>query len=67
MVKQKGLETFRECSQKRNDDKLKIFLINRLSITVHDTCRKHYTNKKLFTAAMAAKQRRDFDIVVIIA
>ena len=60
LVKQKGLNTFRECSRKRNDGKSDKYLINRLSVTVHDACRKQYTNKKLIAVA----NRRGFDTVL---
>ncbi|KAG5890230.1 hypothetical protein JTB14_028771 [Gonioctena quinquepunctata] len=50
-VKEKGLETFRQASIKRKDNKYKL-LVGLKSIVVHDACRKRYNNEKLIAAAL---------------
>ncbi|KAG5869947.1 hypothetical protein JTB14_026234 [Gonioctena quinquepunctata] len=50
-VKEKGLETFRQSSIKRKDNKYKL-LVGLKSIVVHDACRKRYNNEKLIAAAL---------------
>lgn len=50
-VKEKGLETFRKSSVKRNDNKVKL-LAGLKSIVVHDVCRKRYNNEKLIAASL---------------
>ncbi|GBP75084.1 Mariner Mos1 transposase [Eumeta japonica] len=49
-VKEKELETFRQSSIKRKDNKYKL-LVGLKSIVVHDACRKRYNNEKLIAAA----------------
>ncbi|KAG5881216.1 hypothetical protein JTB14_037063 [Gonioctena quinquepunctata] len=50
-VKKKGLETFRQSSIKRKNNKYKL-LVGLKSIVVHDACRKRYNNGKLIAAAL---------------
>jgi len=45
VVKERGLNTFREFSVKRNDNKISL-LKGLASVVVHDACRKRYTNEK---------------------
>lgn len=49
VVKEKGLETFRQSSLKRKYGKVK-FLRGKTSIAVHNGCRKRYNNEKLIAA-----------------
>lgn len=50
-VKQKGIETFRQSSTKRNDGRAAI-LENKICISVHDACRKLYNNTRSIAACV---------------
>ena len=49
VVKEKGIETFRDASTKRNDGK-GAFLAYKKSVSVHAGCQKSYINEIMISA-----------------
>lgn len=49
LVKEKGIETFRQASKRRNDGKLSV-LVGKTLIKVHASCQKKYTNERMIAA-----------------